>query len=113
MCIRDRQFDAEVEKLERWSEDRKTSLDLKIKEIDKQIRDLKKNTRNLHTLDEKIANQRNLRAAETERMNLRRKLFAAQDAIDDERDKLIAAAEKSLTNKITSQIIFAIEWRIV
>ena len=46
-------------------------------------------------------------------MNLRRKLFAAQDAIDDERDKLIAAAEKSLTNKITTQIIFAIEWRIV
>ena len=108
-----KQFDAEVEKLERWSEDRKTSLDLKIKEIDKQIRDLKKNTRNLHTLDEKIANQRNLRAAETERMNLRRKLFAAQDAIDDERDKLIASAEKSLTNKITSKIIFAIEWRIV
>lgn len=108
-----KQFDAEVEKLERWSEDRKTSLDLKIKEIDKQIRDLKKNTRNLHTLDEKIANQRNLRAAETERMNLRRKLFAAQDAIDDERDKLIAAAEKSLTNKITTQRIFAIDWRIV
>ncbi len=44
---------------------------------------------------------------------MRRKLFEAQDAIDAERDALIEKAEKSLTLNVNSQIIFAIEWRIV
>ena len=35
------------------------------------------------------------------------------DAIDAERDKLIENAEKSLQKPIKSQIIFAIDWRIV
>lgn len=49
---------------------------------------------------------------DTERMNMRRKLFEAQDAIDAERDKLIKNAEKSLQKPVKSKIIFAIDWRI-
>ena len=44
---------------------------------------------------------------------MRRKLFEAQDAIDAERDKQIKNAEKSLQKTVRSQIIFAIDWRIV
>jgi SNF2-related protein len=108
-----KQFEEEVEKLEHWSDDRKAALELKIKELDKQLREIKKTTRTLRTLEEKLANQRKLGAVESERMTMRRKLYEAQDAIDAERDRLIKSAEKSLTNKINSQIIFAIEWRIV
>lgn len=50
---------------------------------------------------------------DTERMNMRRRLFESQDAIDAERDKLIKNAEKSLQKPVKSQIIFAIDWRIV
>ena len=49
---------------------------------------------------------------DTERMNMRRKLFEAQDAIDAERDKLIKNAEKYLQKPVKSKIIFAIDWRI-
>ena len=46
-------------------------------------------------------------------MNMRRKLFEAQDAIDAERDKLIKNAEKFLQKPVKSQIIFAIDWKII
>ncbi len=106
-------FDAEVEKLESWSNDRKNALEIKLKEMDKKIRELKKTSRQPHTLEEKIELQRQQKTLDTERMNMRRKLFEAQDAIDAERDKLIKNAEKSLQKTVKSQIIFAIDWRIV
>ena len=98
----EKEFDAEVEKFE-----------IKLKEMDKKIRELKKTSRQPHTLEEKIELQRQQKTLDTERMNMRRKLFEAQDAIDVERDKLIKNAEKSLQKPVKSQIIFAIDWRIV
>lgn len=109
----EKEFDAEVEKLESWSSDRKNALEIKLKEMDKKIRELKKTSRQPHTLEEKIELQRQQKTLDTERMNMRRKLFEAQDAIDAERDKLIKNAEKSLQKPVRSQIIFAIDWRIV
>ena len=109
----EREFDAEVEKFERWCEDQKGTLERDIENLDKEIRDLKKEARAQHTLEEKIKFQRMQKEAESKRMNARRKLFDAQDAIDRERDRLIENAEKSLQKRITSQIIFAIDWRIV
>lgn len=106
-------FDAEVEKLERWSTDRKIALEIKLKELDKKIREVKKNARAPHTLEEKIEIQRKQKNLDSERMTMRQKLFEAQDAIDAERDKLIENTEKSLQKPIKSQIIFAIDWRIV
>lgn len=102
-----------MEKLESWSNDRKNALEIKLKEMDKKIRELKKTSRQPHTLEEKIELQRQQKTLDTERMNMRRKLFEAQDAIDAERDKLIKNAEKSLQKPVKSQIIFAIDWRIV
>ena len=109
----EKEFDAEVEKLESWSNDRKNALEIKLKEMDKKIRELKKTSRQPHTLEEKIELQRQQKSLDTERMNMRRKLFEAQDAIDVERDKLIKNAEKSLQKPVKSKIIFAIDWRIV
>lgn len=111
--ISEKEFDAEVEKLESWSNDRKNALEIKLKEMDKKIRELKKTSRQPHTLEEKIELQRQQKTLDTERMNMRRKLFEAQDAIDVERDKLIKNAEKSLQKPVKSKIIFAIDWRIV
>lgn len=111
--IAEKEFDAEVEKLESWSNDRKNALEIKLKEMDKKIRELKKTSRQPHTLEEKIELQRQQKTLDTERMNMRRKLFEAQDAIDAERDKLIKNAEKSLQKPVKSKIIFAIDWRIV
>lgn len=109
----EKEFDAEIEKLERWSQDRKNALEIKLKDMDKRVRELKKTFRQPHTLEEKIELQRRQKALDNERMNMRRKLFEAQDAIDAERDKLIENAEKSLQKPVNSQIIFAIDWRIV
>ncbi len=106
-------FDDEVEKLEKWSDDRKASLEIKLKEIDKSIKEMKKEVRSQRTLEEKVAMQRKQSAAESERMALRKKLFVMQDEIDSERDRLISAAESAMRQETQAQTIFSIEWRIV
>lgn len=106
-------FDLEVEKLEHWSEDRKSSLEIKLNELDKQIREIKKAFNISHALEEKIELRRKQKAKKNERMIMRNKLYEVQDAIDMKRDKLIENAEKTLHKPAKSEIIFTIEWRIV
>lgn len=62
----EQEFDAEVEKLERWSTDRKSALEIKLKELDKKIREAKKNARSPHTLEEKIEIQRQQQKLDSE-----------------------------------------------
>lgn len=45
-------YNEEVEKLERWSEDRRIALDLRIKQLDAEIKDARKAARQLPSLKE-------------------------------------------------------------
>ncbi len=106
-------FDSEVDKLEQWADDRKQSLEIKLKELDKEICLLKKSRTKAANLDEKVAMQTKQRDLESERMKLRQKLFQAQDDIDEERDALIAQAQSSLNRQSHLHTIFSLNWRIV
>ena len=75
-------FDEEVLKLDRWSEDLKLSLEHEIKELDKQIRELRRTAALAQSLQDKLTHQKQLRDLERRRNAKRRELFDAQDAID-------------------------------
>ena len=87
-------FDEEVLKLDRWSEDLKQGLEREIKEIDKQIREARKTSVLSQSLQDKLEAQKVIKALEKMRNNKRRELFDAQDAIDAQREELIANIEK-------------------
>ncbi len=105
-------FDEEVQKLDRWSEDLKLSLEHEIKELDKQIRELRRSAALAQALQDKLAHQKQLRDLERRRNGKRRELFDAQDAIDQQREDLIGKIEKRLKHTSEVRTLFTIRWRV-
>ncbi len=50
---------------------------------------------------------------EAERNQKRRELFAAQDAIDAQRNELIGQIEKQLRRRHTLKPVFTFRWRLI
>ncbi len=107
-----RLFEEEVLKLDRWSEDLKMSLEHEIKEIDKQIREQRRTAALAQSLQDKLIHQKQLHEMERQRTLKRRRLFDAQDEIDQEREDLIVRIEKQLSHQIKVQSILKVRWKI-
>lgn len=107
-----RLFDEEVLKLDRWSEDLKLSLEYEIRELDKQIRELRRSSALAQSLQDKLTHQKQIRDLERRRNIKRRELFDAQDAIDLQREELIGKIEKQLQHTCAVQTLFTIRWMI-
>ncbi len=105
-------FDEEVLKLDRWSEDLKQGLEREIKEIDKQIREARKTAALVQSLQDKLAEQKVIKALEKTRNTKRRELFDAQDAIDAQREALIVNIEKQLKQRRSVQVLFCVRWEV-
>jgi len=106
-------FDAEAEKLEGWADDRKLTLERELRELDKQIKEVRRAATGAGTLEEKLAQQRKIRTLEAQRGERRKVLFAAQDEIDQQRQGLIDAIEAKLKQKNWLDPLFLIRWRLV
>jgi adenine-specific DNA-methyltransferase len=105
-------FDEEVLKLDRWSEDLKQGLEREIKEIDKQIRETLKTAALAQSLQNKLAEQKVIKALEKTRNTKRRELFDAQDAIDAQREELIVNIEKELKRRRSVAPLFLLRWEV-
>jgi ERCC4-related helicase len=103
-------FDEEVLKLDRWSEDLKLSLEHEIKELDKQIRELRRTAALAQSLQDKLDHQRQLREIERRRNRKRRELFDAQDVIDSQREELIQKIEQQLHQRSSCRTLFTFRW---
>ncbi|MEI6747311.1 MAG: hypothetical protein WCL34_15215 [Methylococcaceae bacterium] len=103
-------FDLEVEKLDAWADDLKLGLEQEIKEIDREIKEVRRTASGSPTLEEKLHWQKQQRELETKRSKLRRELFVNQDKIDAQRNDLIEELEKQLEQKVEERTLFKIEW---
>ncbi|MDF0643467.1 MAG: SNF2-related protein [Nitrospira sp.] len=105
-------FEIEVDKLDAWADDLKVGLEREIKEFDRQIKEARKAAVTALTLEEKVAGHKQIKALEAERGKRRRALFDAQDEIDRRREQLIAEVEGKLQQKVSSEQLFAIRWKV-
>lgn len=106
-------FEQEVQKLDAWADDLKLGIEQEIKEIDRQIKEVRRMAATAPTLEEKLAWQRQQRELEAKRTKLRRELFNRQDAIEAERNDLINQLEEKLQQQVQEQILFTVEWELV
>ena len=106
-------FDSELEKLEKWSEDIKKSLELEIRNLDIEIKFKKAEARKLLKLEDKLNMQKIIKELEKKRNNLRFNLFEEQDKIDDNKEKLIEEIENKMKQKIEVEELFKIKWKII
>lgn len=106
-------FEQEVEKLDAWADDLKLGLEQEIKEIDREIKEVRSTAAMSPTLDEKLHWQKHQRELESKRSKLRRELFNRQDEVESQRNDLIAQLEHQLQQQVEEQTLFTIEWELV
>jgi superfamily II DNA or RNA helicase len=105
-------FKAEMDKLERWADDLKYSLESEIKEIDAQLKEARKEARLAHDMQTKLEMHRKVKELETERNRKRRKLYDEQDAIDERKGKYLDETAARLKKEVSREEIFTIRWRV-
>jgi superfamily II DNA/RNA helicase len=104
----------EIQKFEKWANDKIESSELELREVKKKIKDLERETRadNINA-DDLLEIQKKIRVLDRKKSKLRREIFDIEDNILAERDEMIDEAEKKLERTTTETEIFTIEWEIV
>lgn len=105
-------FNEEMEKLERWADDRRTGLKSTLKEMDDQIKEMKKAIRQTGTLPEKLALQKKVRNLEGKRDEAWREYDNAAKEVEVKKDELIDMVEARLKQNISTADLFTISYEI-
>jgi ERCC4-related helicase/t-SNARE complex subunit (syntaxin) len=105
-------FDEEIDKFDDWAEDKRTGLKADLKELDDQIKALKKGIRQTGNLPDKLALQRQVRDLEAQRDEAWRTYDAAAKEIEVQKDGLLDEVEERLGQTISDEELFVIRFAI-
>ncbi|MDO8445265.1 MAG: SNF2-related protein [Deltaproteobacteria bacterium] len=105
-------FEQELEKLDKWGEDRRNSLKITLKELDDQIKEIKKQARLAPNLPEKLKLEKERRKLEAQRDEAWREYDGAAKEIEKSKDGLIDEIEKKLSQEIKEEQLFLIRWTL-
>ena len=106
-------FDTEMEKLDKWADDVKSSIEIALKELDREIKTRKTEAKKILNLEEKVKAQRQIKEMEKKQNELRQNLYQAQDEVDVRKENLINEIEARMSQKIETDELFTIKWRVV
>ncbi len=106
-------FDIEMGKLDKWADDVKGSLEIELKELDKEIKFRKTEAKKILNLEDKVKAQRHIKEMEKKRNALRMNLFQAQDDVDVRKEKLIEEIDARLKQKIDKNELFVVRWKLI
>lgn len=106
-------LDRELEKLDKWSKDLKDKLEIELKEIDLEITHMQKEARMTRQIPEKLEINKTIREREKKRSEMRRSLYDEQDEVDRQKELLFVDVEKRIQQKVNSNHMFLIKWRVV
>lgn len=105
-------FDDEMGKLDSWAEDRRTGLKFDLKELDDQLKALKREIRQTGNLPDKLALQRKARELEAKRDTAWRAYDEAAKEIEVEKDSLLDRVEAQLAQHVATEDLFTITFEI-
>jgi superfamily II DNA or RNA helicase len=103
-------FEEEVDKLDRWAEDVKLTLERELKTLDVEIRAARKDSKTKVVLANKLEAQRRIKILEQRRNSKRRQLFDAQDDVEKKRTQIIENIERQLKTSAERETLFTIRW---
>ncbi len=107
-----RYYDLETDKLDRWAEDRRVALDMRVKQLDADIKATRRALRQLVTLQDKLDAKRALQRMERERDEAMLAYHAEKKTIEAEEDRLLAEVEAALQLTAQRERLFAIRWHL-
>jgi len=105
-------FDEEIDKLDNWAEDKRVGLKADLKDIDEEIKAIKKEVRQTGNLPDKLALQRKARMLEAKRDEAWRAYDAAAKDIEVQKDGLLDQVEERLAQAVSDEELFAIRFQV-
>ena len=106
-------FEQELEKLDHWGEDRRSSLKMNLKDLDTEIKELKKQARAAANLPEKLKLEKLRKKHESERDQAWRDYDQAAKEIELAKDRLIERIEAQLDQTCTEQPLFTVRFSLL
>tara|TARA_Y100001937_G_C7135104_1_gene339515 strand:+ start:353 stop:3214 length:2862 start_codon:yes stop_codon:yes gene_type:complete len=106
-------FEQEMEKLDNWADDKRKGLKLNLKDLDAQIKDLKRQIRGSKNLPEKLAFQRKAQKLEKQRDDAWREYDEQARDVEHKKDSLLDIIEAKLQMNTSEQHIFSIRWEVI
>ena len=106
-------FEIEMDKLDRWADDKRVSLKRELDDLDAQVREAKRLARFAPTLPEKLERQRSVRVLEAKRDDAWRAYDQARGDVDRQKDALLDDITRRLEESIEHQDLFTLRWRVV
>lgn len=105
-------FLQEVEKLNKWADDKILAAEQAIRETKERIKELNRETRQTKDPEKLLELQQKLRDITRKQRRLRQQIFDVEDDIEKQRDTMIQEIEQRLKQKITKTEIFTIRWKL-
>lgn len=105
-------FEEELDKLDKWADDKRKSLKINLKDLDDKIKELKKEARLAANLPDKLKLQKQVKNLESKRDTAWLEYKNASKEIEDKKDELINNIENRLNQKISLTPLFSIRWSV-
>ena len=103
-------FDAEMDKLDNWAEDKRAGLKIELKDLDDRIKELKRQVRQTGNLPDKLALQKQVRQLEQKRDEAWRDYDTAAKQVEEQKDTLLDQIEERLQQQVSDQVLFTIRF---
>jgi ERCC4-related helicase len=107
-----RWFDQESERLERWGDDQNAALQVKVKDLDREIKDRRKAMRAVDDFKQRVEIKRELATLETRRDAVLAEFYQSKKKISDDIERLIDLAEQQLSKSHEVIALFTVEWEL-
>jgi len=105
-------FETEMDKLDRWAEDRRTALKTELDELDERIKETKKAARLAPNLPEKLERQRALRQLEVKRHEAWKAFDEASREVERQKDALLDEIGQRLQQTVEQDTLFTLRWQL-
>ena len=105
-------FESELDKLDRWGEDQRTSLRLALKELEDQIKETRRSARLAPNLPEKLRLEREKRQLDTKHDEAWRDYEKTVKDIEAKKDVLMDDVERRLKQQVNEQEVLKIRWQV-
>jgi SNF2 domain-containing protein/helicase-like protein len=105
-------FNQAREKLEKWADDMVLSAEKALADTKEQIKALRRQSRQVVTLEEQHEIQEKIQKLERQQRRQRQEIFKAEDEIMEKRDQLIDSLERRLAQQTETETLFTIRWAV-
>ena len=105
-------FDVEMDKLDRWADDRRVSLKAELDDLEQKIREKRRVARQAANIPDKLERQRELRKLESQRDDAWRTYDQASRDVERKKDDLLDDMGNRMKQRTDEERLFVVRWRV-